>query len=382
MGAASRGMMESFGVFVLPIGAALGVERGAITGIYGLSMLALGAGAPLAGFLIDRLGARAVVTGGALLLALSVGAGSAAAQLWQLQAAIGLGVGLAGAALGATVQAAILARWYRERLASALAISFSANGVGAILLGPLAQALVDHAGFRYAYGALGLGFLALAVPLLFLPWKRIEAGAVRAASAHGRAGPTLNDALGAPAFWLLATAFFFTSVGIYSLAPQVVAYLIERGLAPLAAASAYGFASLLVPIGMIGIGWLADRAGRRLALVIAYGSSIAGVASLAAVAGPASLAALYGFIVLFGATMGSRGPVISSLAARHFGGASLGAIHGVLTLAMGLGGAAGAWAGGALQAALGYGAVFWLSALGLAAGAASLIAAPDAPRRG
>ena len=141
-----------------------------------------------------------------------------------------------------------------------------------------------------------------------------------------------------------------------------MAYLIERGFAPLAAASAAGIAGLLMPIGMIGFNWFADRGGRRASVVAAYACSIGGAGALLALNGPDDHFMLIAYTVLFGISMGSRGPMISTLATLRFRGPHLGRIYGTMTLAMGLGGALGAWLGGAVHdLTQGYTAVFVLS---------------------
>jgi hypothetical protein len=62
--------------------------------------------------------------------------------------------------------------------------------------------------------------------------------------------------------------------------------------------------------------------------------------------------------------MGSRGPQIAAVAAKVFGGASLGVIFGVLTIGMGLGSAIGSSVGGLLHDWTGgYQAVFAASFL-------------------
>ena len=55
------------------------------------------------------------------------------------------------------------------------------------------------------------------------------------------------------------------------------------------------------------------------------------------------------FVLCFGVSQGSRGPVVSILCAELFAGSGIGAIYGALTLGMGTGAAFGAWASGWLR---------------------------------
>ncbi len=371
LGGIARGVTDAFSVFVLPIGQEFGVDRAAVTGIYAVTMLCIGFGGPLVGLLVDRFGPKVLVLTGVASLGAGVMMASLAHAVWQFYPSYGLLAGIGCASLGSVVQAALLGRWFDRGLGRALAVSYSANGVGVMIMTPLAQSLIGLEGWRFAYLALGLFILALFLPLFFLPWKTIEAGHP---DVHRPSWPTqpgevsldLKAALRTPTFWNLSAAFALTSVGIYSVVPQVVAYLIERGFAPLAAASAAGFAGLLMPIGMIGFNWFADRGGRRASVLASYACSIAGTGALLALSGPQDHFLLIAYTVLFGISMGSRGPMISTLATLRFRGPHLGRIYGTMTLSMGTGGALGAWLGGVMHDLFhGYTAVMILSLVAL-----------------
>ena len=375
LGVLSRGLNDAFSVFVLPISESFAAPRAAVTGIYAVGMIGMGMAAPVAGILFDRLGPRLMMA-----LALSgMGLGTVAAgwaqSLWHLYLAIGVVGGFACAALGGVYQAGLLGRWFRARLGTAIGAAYSANGVGIMIAAPLAAVLIEAVGWRHAYQWLGGAVLVVVVPLLFLPWRRIEAGdpSLAPIGPAGGAGPSFPQALRRFTFWSLMWAFAWTSVGIYCLTPQLAALLVERGYTPAAAAGAVGVSGLLMPIGMVGFNWFADRGGRLPAVILSYGCTLAGIAALAALAEPGQWLLLAGFVVLFGISMGSRGPMISTLAALAFRGPSLGRIYGTIAMGMGLGGASGAWAGGALHDHFGgYGAVMILAALSLGLGAVPL----------
>ncbi|MBM3557806.1 MAG: MFS transporter, partial [Alphaproteobacteria bacterium] len=347
LGLASRGLCDTFSVFVPAIEAEAGLSRAAVASIYAFAMIGIGFGGPFVGWLFDRFGPRRLVLAGLFACAGAFASAAHAEALWQFRLGLGLLLGAGVVALGAVLQSALLARWFRERLTTAVALGYSANGAGVLLFSPLAQALIDAGGVRFAYQVLALALAALSLPIAFLPWRRIAAGDPRfpTLEAASGEGPGLGAALGGFPFWGLTWAFGFTSVGIYGLTPQVVAYLQDRGFGALEAASLYGLTGLLMPIGMIGTGMIADRFGRRLAVALAYGGTLGGILCLALVEGPGDAWLVVAFALLFGATMGSRGPVIAALAARHFRGREFGRIYGSITMGMGLGGASGAWLG-------------------------------------
>ncbi len=95
---------------------------------------------------------------------------------------------------------------------------------------PVAQYLIDTEGWRHAYLVFA-ALTALFIPLLLvLPWKKIERGAPGLAKLRETAAPgvTVGEALRDWPFWALTSSFALTSIGIFSLVPQSVVYLLER----------------------------------------------------------------------------------------------------------------------------------------------------------
>jgi len=189
MMAVARGASETFTVFLLPISNTFGWDRAQTVSVYSIGALCVGLAAPFVGRLFDHSGPRAVYAIGLLLIGAGFSAAALAQQLWQFQLSIGLLVGLGSACIGQVTGSLLVSRWFGARLPTALAVVASSAGAGVLLLVPLAQILVDRAGWRGAYHALGGAMLVGAVPLLLLPWRRISAGSGHA----GRSVQTRPD---------------------------------------------------------------------------------------------------------------------------------------------------------------------------------------------
>jgi len=349
----SRGMGETFTVFLLPISNEFSWDRAQTVSVYSIGALSVGLAAPFVGRLFDHSGPRAVYAIGLILIGAGFSAAAFAQALWQLQISIGLAVGLGGACLGQVTGSLLVSRWFGPRLPTALAVVASSMGAGVLLLVPLAQILVDYTGWRGAYHILGAVMLVIVVPVLFLPWRRIAAGAGHVArSAQTQAADdtwTLGSALRHHAFWSLFCIFFFTGTGMFAISVQVVTYLIEVGFSPLQAATAWGFSGVLLVIGMLTVSWLDGLLGRRRAILVAYGLTITGILMLWALSRHPNIWLLAGFLLCFGSTMGSRGPLVAAAAMSIFRGKRVGTIMGTISIGMGLGSAIGSWAGGLIH---------------------------------
>jgi MFS family permease len=349
-----RGVMEAYAVFILPLSAAFGWDRNSLSAVYSLAYLAIGWSGPLVGWLCDRYGPVAVYAGGLVLAALGTFTAAQAEALWQFYLALGLCYGLAAACLGSVSMASLMARWFRERLNSALAFGYASGSVGILLMAPLAQQLIDRFDWRAAYLVFSVLFV-LALPLLWL-LRRVRAGdghpdfpvrrPGRGAAAPPADAMTLRRALRSGAFWGLIFTFSMTGIGMFTVILQVPAFLVEAGYTPQFAAQAFGAIGLLAPLGMLGFGWLGDRIGRRNSILLSYALTVFGMASLLGLTLGPSLALVTGFVICFGGTFGSRGPAISAIAAGVFRGPAMASIYGCITVGQGLGGALGAWFGG------------------------------------
>jgi MFS family permease len=342
---------ETFPVFLLPIAADFGWDRAQVVSIYSFGALSVGLASPFVGRLFDHSGPRAVYGLGLLLLGGGLQLAAYAHALWHLQLCIGA-AGLGGACLGNVASSLLLGRWFGPRLPTAMAVVFAATGIGTLLWLPFAQVLIDAQGWRGAYRIIGGAVLLLAVPLLVLPWRRLSAGSGAAATAlttEAGDGWRLASAMRHHAFWALFSTYFFTAVGMFCISAQVVAYLVEAGFPPLEAATAWGFSGLLLAVGMVSVSLLDGLLGRRGAILLAYGLSLAGIVMLWLLRAYPSIWLLAGFIICFGSTIGSRGPLISATAMTIFRGPRVGTIFGAISLGSGLGAALGSWGGGLIH---------------------------------
>jgi len=348
-----RGLGESFTVFLKPISDNFGWDRARVVSAYSLSQLAGGLSAPVIGRLFDHAGPRSVYALGLALLGAAFLIAAHSQHLWQFQLSLGLFVGIGAALIGNVPNSILLGRWFGTRLPTAMAVVYSATGAGVLALLPASQILIDHFGWRDTYQLFGGTVLALLAPLLLLPWRLFSSGSphvARQLSADpSDDGWTLAGAMRHHAFWALFATFFFTAVGMYAIAPQVVAYLVDAGFPPLQAATAWGFSGVVLLFGMLGVSALDGIIGRRPSVLFSYAVSIAGIVQLWLLQRYPNIFVLTGFVVCFGSMIGSRGPLLTATAMKIFQGKRVGTIYGTISIGSGLGSAFGSWTGGLIH---------------------------------
>jgi MFS family permease len=347
-----RGLGDTYAVFLLPLEREFGWSRSELTSVYSIYLLVNGFTAPLVGLLFDRFGPRWVYGAGVACLGVAFFFAARLASLWQFYLFVGALVGLGVSLNGMVPGSALLARWYREKLSTALGIAFSAVGVGTIVFVPLAQYLVADYGWRFAYRVLGTFLLVLLPLVLFLPWKTFAAGHPKRHEGRHAVDAeawTLATALRTPIYRGLAVLFFCTATAMFSIIVQLVAFLIDVGFSPLTAASAFGVVGMLSAASIMGSGVLSDRFGYRQTVTASFAGTAAGLLLLMAMTAVFSPLLLAAFVPVFGLCMGTRGPVVASVSARYFAGPNVATIYGTIYSMNALGAAFGSWLGGLLH---------------------------------
>jgi MFS family permease len=150
-------------------------------------------------------------------------------------------------------------------------------------------------------------------------------------------------------FWGLVQVFGCTAAGMFCIVVQLVAFFVDAGFSPLAAATAFGMVGLLSAASVMGSGLASDRFGYRQTVTASFAGTLTGMALLLFLSGNASILLLALFVPVFGLCMGVRGPIVSSVSARYFTGPRVATIYGLIYASNALGAALGAFAGGLLH---------------------------------
>ncbi len=368
------GTLFSLAVFLRPMEEAMGWSRGAIGSVALLNWLIVGLGSFVSGVLSDRVGTRAVVLVGGLLLGLGLVLSSQATALWQFYLTFGLLVG-AGVSAFYVPLTATATKWFSARRGLAVAIVSAGNGLGILVLSPLSRFLISAFDWRTALLILGdLAWLVVIPAGLLVRNSPKEMGAV----AHGetRTAPsaapshTAGSAFRSLPFWTIALTHFACCAAHSGPIFHMVAHAMDQGVAKMAAATVLGVSGFSSIFGRLGSGLLADRFGAKPTLVTGL-SLQALMVFLYLFAADATT--FSGFALVFGLAYGGVMPLYALVTREYFGERVMGTAYGGVFFISSIGMGIGSYAGGLIYDTLG--SYRWLYLGSFAVGLAAVLLA-------
>jgi MFS family permease len=327
-------LIFSFGVFLKPVAAELGVSRGTLSTAVLIATLVGAAACPALGYLLDRFGVRRVMIPGIVLYALAVaGFGFMQTRPAFLIPLIFAIVGLIGVVQSPIPYSAVLTQWFDRQRGLALGIATAGVGLGVALLPPFLALLIGWFGWRHAYFGLAVAIMILAwLPVALLvrePPALARAPARRGGGdlTAGLAGATASEAYAQWRFWALTIAFFLAVMAINGTLTHVIPLLTDRGIPAQQAAVIFSFAGYAIILGRILAGWCLDRMWGPYVAICFFATPIVGIALLSSNAG--GLVSLVG-AVLCGAGIGAEMDMMAFFSSRYFGLKAYGKIYGLM----------------------------------------------------
>lgn len=337
------GSAYTFTAFLEPLQQEFGASRGQVSLVFSLAGFLYFALGLVSGPLADRWSSRSFAVAGMLLTGGGLVLASFAASLLQVYLAYGLGVGLGLGCAYVPVIGAVQ-RWFVRRRGLASGLAMSGIGVGTLAVPPLASFLIARIGWRDAYLVVGcVTAIAGAGMALFVandPAHRGLApdgdpvragGASRPAPAHGM---SVRAAVRSKRFVGIYAACLLCSFGMFVPFVHLVPYAVDHGVPQGTAVLLVGAIGLGSSAGRFFLGGLADRMGRRGALVLMLVGMGLSFVVWAVSANAWSLAA---FALVFGIFYGGFAALIPALVADIFGSLNVSGIIGILYTSMAFG---------------------------------------------
>lgn len=320
-------------------------EISLIAALRGLNM---GIFAPVAGILVDRYGAKNVVVLGAI----TNGAGFLILSRTHTPAtfiAAFLLVSLGSGGMTSVVLMSVVANWFRRHVGKAMGLVACGFGVGGALV-PLNVWLVDTHGWRTGMVVLGLGMLLLGLPLASIIRNRpqdyglLPDGDTRlpiqplTEFSPQEKGDELRTGIRSRSFWFVTGSETVRMAVVSSVVMHVIPYLGSVGYSRHMAGLVAAGMPLMSIIGRIGFGWLGDIYPKRLVMIWALVSMLAG---LFAYSYAGFWWATLLFLLFFGPGFGGNTTLRSVILREYFGTAAFGRLLGITMGLSSLGGIIG-----------------------------------------
>ena len=329
----------TFSVFIIPLEEEFGWTRTQLSLAITISCL-MGLIGPIAGILIDRYGARIVMTVGALITGAAIALLGFTTSLWQFYLLFFvMSVGLLGV-LDLPIDT-MISNWFTRRRGLAIGIALTGYGLGGLFMAPLAAYLINSVGWRWTYHILGLVILIVLIPLCILVVKHRpeEMGLLpegeqppnedspTQGDVQKETGLSLSEALKTSTFWLLVLVMTFAWLGLGSIAVHTVPLLEGKGFSTQTASVIFGFLLGISIAGRVAGGYMAERMPIKY-LTIAF--LILQAIGLALMIPEGSTVAVWAFALILGLSLGGLATLTPLLVVHYFGLASLGSILGGL----------------------------------------------------
>lgn len=330
------------------------VRQDNIQSVYGLApaltFLFAGFLAPVAGYLLHKLNARAMMMVGCVVLGCGLIIYSQAVNapmVYFAHTMLGASLGF----VGVLVCTVLVSNWFTKKRGTALGIVLTGTSFGGVLIPQIATPLIEEYGWRTAMTGVSMMIWLILLPSVVFfvknrpsdigdvpdgdPQARLEIGTPKSMPP----GLTLGQAMKKPLFWMFSTCAALIFYAIFVVSQQLNLYLQgpNIGFTPQQAA---GVQSLLFGLSVVGkflYGFLADKfVTTRVMLVSASTMFLATLSFLSF-----DSTTVYIFAILFGLNYGGTFVLLQLLVADYFGLREYGKILGAVTVIETIGGAAG-----------------------------------------
>jgi MFS family permease len=360
-----RGVNGAFGVYYLALLEEFSWSRSDGATIASVNFFVYAIASPLVGLAFDRFGPRVLMPFGAFLVGTGLVLSSFASSIWGLYFSYGIVTALGQGALSFVGHNALISFWFVRKRATAIGIASMGQGLGALVMVPSTQLLINHFGWRWTYVATGSLLLLFLMPANALLQRRspqdvgqlpdgdhvaTSAEALEIHSKRRRVGHdwTLAEAIGSFPFWCVTVGHFALGSALFMINTHAIAHFVAVGYEKLAASFYFGLIGFIRIGATVVWGSLSDRLGRDKAYGVATAVTALGVACLIAMTTSAPLWLVYLAVALYGIGHSAGNPTYGAVIGDIFSGRKIGLIFGCLEISFGFGSGFGSWLGGYL----------------------------------
>lgn len=305
----------------------------------------------IAGALIDRVGARAVILGGIALVAGSLILMSRVQHFWQFELLCIIEV-IGYVFAGPLSNQVLVAKWFERRRGQAMGYAYLGLGLGGVVAPLLVNYLARTLGWRHALEIIGTAIALVLVPTgLWItrstpadigidPKQFDETSSVAKSALPAAASAGVAHAVRTAPFWLILLGSTLAIGAIGAVIQHFILFLKDSGYSATLASRDLSILLTASLGGRVVVGYIADRFSKSFIMAIFY--FLIG-ASVLLLAHPQSTLAIWAFAALFGFSMGADYMLIPLVVSENFGTASLGKILALIIMGYSIGQWAGPW---------------------------------------
>lgn len=317
------GVMYAWSIFVLPIENTFGWSRAETSFTFTLIIVCFSIGTILGGTLLPRLKPTLTATLGGLLAGCGFFFSSFVTTLHGLYFCYGIMGGL-GIGLAYVVPLTVVIRWYPDKKGIISGLLTMGMALGTFILGSLGAnyliSLIDWPSTLRVIGVVVAGVALLAALMLkFPPADYVPAGYTPPAGNTGIWGFTLGQTFKTSAYWMIFLWIFLIQSGGLMLLGHIVPFVKELNLSQGQAAAALGVIALANGGGRFFFGWLFDKTGRQISMVLTCLFMLGGLMLLNHLPQSMVYAALLVGIILVGMSYGGSISQLVTICATFFG---------------------------------------------------------------
>ena len=220
-------LVYTFGVLLKPLAEEFSWSREAVSAAFGIAAMTVAACSPPLGYLFDRVKPTRIIV--PCLIVFGCAFASLALltpRLWQLYLTFFV-LGVVGNGTAQMAYSRAVSSWFERRRGTALAVVMSGGAIGAIVLPPAAEALIETVGWRRACLVLGAMVLVVGIPIVarFIRERPADRGAATVLD-----GVSIREGVTSRVFWILVVVLFAQSIAQNGALTHMSALLTDRGV--------------------------------------------------------------------------------------------------------------------------------------------------------
>ncbi|MGH9325490.1 MAG: MFS transporter [Terriglobia bacterium] len=303
----------------------------------------------LAGAMIDRVGARAVILSGIGFVGASLILMGWMSRLWQYDVLCTTEV-LGYVLVGPIPNQVLITNWFQAKRGRAMGYSYLGLGLGGAASPVAINALIGHFGWRHAFEAVGAIILVVLFPVGIWVTRSAPAdlGLIPDGVAYTKiestdSGDEVKRAVRTANFWLILVGCTLVIGAIGAVIQHFILFLENQGYSS-GTASVFSSCMLVSSLaGRVLVGYLADQFRKKNVMALFYLAMGLAIPLLFFAHRPV---VIWSFVIIFGFAMGADYMLIPLVAAECFGVKALGKLLALIIMGYSVGQWVAPWLAG------------------------------------